>query len=82
MITETTLYLRVYNVDIVDNRTGTLLKDTIVLDKTVLQAAQHVGESSDNIIKRIYNRAGYTVVDIGKPVKQSKSINLLELLQS
>ena len=51
-------------------------EDTIVFTKGQLQAAQLVGQSSKELICRAYNRAGYTVLDIGKARKQVVSLDL------
>jgi hypothetical protein len=53
--------------------------DTIVLTKEQLQAAQIVGQSSKELIYRLYNRQGFKVLDIGKPFKKTICINLEEL---
>ena len=48
----------------------------IVLSKEQLQAAQLVGQSSTELIKRICERQGYEVVYIGKPKRKSILIDL------
>lgn len=70
------LTIRAFPVKIEDERTGEVLNDTIVLDKQRLQAAQLIGESSKEIIQRIYHRQGYKVLDIGKPDKLTVKMNL------
>ena len=70
------LVVRAFPVKIVDTRTGEEQTDTIVLDKQRLQAAQLIGESSKEIIERIYQRNGYKVLDIGKPDKLTVKMNL------
>lgn len=79
MKTELVIYARSFPVMIRDQRTGEESADTIVLDKTQLQAAQLVGQSSKELIHRHYNRAGYQVLDIGKPIKRTIGVNLEEL---
>ena len=64
-----TLAVRAFPVKIEDERTGEVLNDAIVLDKQRLQAADLVGQSSKEIIHRIYLKNGYKVLDIGKPDK-------------
>lgn len=54
-------------------------KDSIVLSKEQLQAAQLVGQSSKELINRIYNRKGFEVLNIGKPEKKSINIDLSDL---
>lgn len=68
--------VRVFQVTIRDERTGTVSKDTVVLTKGQLRAAQTVGQSSKELICRIFNREGYTVLDIGKAVKRDIPVDL------
>lgn len=63
------LMIRAFPVKIRDGRTGEVLNDVIVLDKQRLQAANLVGQSSKELIERIYQKEGYAVLDIGKPDK-------------
>jgi hypothetical protein len=51
----------------------------VILTKEQLQAAQIVGQSSKELIHRICNREGYTVLDIGKPERKTLEVNLNEL---
>ena len=51
----------------------------VILTKEQLQAAQIVGQSSKELICRIFNREGYTVLDIGKPERKTLEVNLNEL---
>lgn len=64
MTTYQNIQLRRFTVQIKDDRTGEVRQDYIVLSKQQLQAAQMVGQSSKELIHRIYNRAGYTVLDL------------------
>ena len=70
------LTIRAFPVKIVDTRTGEESTDTIVLDKIRLQAAQLIGQSSKEVIERIYQRQGYKVLDIGKPEKRTVELYL------
>ncbi len=70
------IQLRRFTVQIRDNRTGEVRQDAIVLSKQQLQAAQTVGQSSKELIFRLYNREGYTVLDIGRPEKREISLDL------
>lgn len=70
------LTVRAFPVKIVDERTGEETTDTIVLDKQRLQAADLVGQSSKELIERIYRREGYKVLDIGKPRKTTYEFKL------
>ena len=53
-----------------------ILYDKLVLSKQQLQAAQLVGQSSKELIYRIYERNGYIVLDIGRAEKKSLSVDL------
>lgn len=59
--------------------TDQAVADVIVLSKQQLQAAQYVGQSSKELIFRIYRRKGFEVVSIGKPQKKTISVDLLDL---
>lgn len=74
--------LRAFKVKIFDNRTLETKIDVIVFDKSVLQAAQLVGESSDNLIKKHYNRQGYTVIEIVEVIKREAQLNLRRLFEA
>lgn len=56
-------------------------EDTIVLDKSQLQAAQLVGQSSKELIERLYEREGFKVLHIGKATKREITLNLEELFK-
>ena len=79
MKTEKMITVRAYPVEIRDERTGEKMKDTIVLDKAMLQAGAMVGLGDEDIIFRLYNRKGYRVLEIGKPVKADLVVDLAEL---
>ena len=51
----------------------------IILTKEQLQAAQIVGQSSKELIHRICNRNGLTVLDIGKAERKTLEVDLAEL---
>jgi len=70
------IQLRRFDVRIQDNRTGEVTEDAITLTKHQLTAAQVVNQSSRELIHRIYNRAGYTVLDIGKATKCEAQLDL------
>lgn len=74
-----TISVRAFPVSLRDERTGETSTDMIALGKEELRAAQIVGESSTELIYRRYNRQGYRVLDIGKPIKREISIDLTEL---
>ena len=73
------LTIRAFPVKAEDMQTGEISTDTIVLDKQRLQAAQLVGESSKELIHRIYSRMGQDVLEIGKPERMEVPLDLQEL---
>lgn len=77
--TEIAIQARAFPVVVEDQRTGEQAGDTIVLTKEQLQAAQLVGQSSKELIYRMYNRQGFKVLEIGSPVKREVTLNLGEL---
>lgn len=82
MKTEITIQARAFPVVIQDQRTGDERSDLIVLDKSMLQAAEIVEQSSKELIYRLYNRQGFKALEIGKPVKCEIRVNLEELYHS
>lgn len=76
MRTYQTIHLRRFDILVKDERTGVTSEDTIVFTKQQLQAAQLVGQSSKELIYRAYNKAGYTVLDIGKARKLEVPLDL------
>lgn len=79
MKTEIKIPVRGYQVTLKDTRTGEVMEDTIVLEKSRLQAGALFELGDEDIIYRIYNRKGYRVLDISKPRKVELSIDLEEL---
>lgn len=79
MQTTLTINVRAFPVKIYDHSAGAEREDTIVLTKEQLQAAQLVGQSSKELIQRLYDRAGCTVLETGKAVKREITMNLEEL---
>ena len=79
MTNEVTMQARAYSVTVEDQRSGEKSVELIALDKQQLQAAQIVGRSSNELIYRLFNRQGYKVLDIGKPVKKEIVVDLTEL---
>ena len=75
-MTYQTIHLRRFTVQIRDERTGETRQDAIVLSKEQLQAAQLCGQSSKELIYRRFNRAGFTVLDIGKAEKRTIQLDL------
>lgn len=73
------LHLRRFAVTIQARDTGEASENFIVLDKSQLQAAGQIGQSSKELITRAYAEKGYDVVSIGKADKLAVSIDLEEL---
>ena len=76
MNTNITIEARRFPVELLDERTGCASLEYIVLDKRQLQAAQLVGQSSKELIQRIYNRKGFRVLKIGTPEKRSINLSM------
>lgn len=76
MKTTVTIYTRRFPVTIRDERTGAEVQDSITLDKAQLQAAQLAGQSSKELIYRLYNRQGFRVLEIGKAKKGCVEVTL------
>ena len=70
------IQVRCFPVRIRDTRSEAESTDHIALTKMQLQAAQMVGQSSTELICRIFNRKGYQVLDIGKPIKRTVPVDL------
>lgn len=81
MKTELTIQARSFPVRLKDQRTGEERDDVVVLDKTTLQAAQIVGQSSKELIERLYEREGCEVLHIGKAEKREITLNLGEVFR-
>lgn len=77
---EMTLVLRTFPLRLRDQRTGAEVEDTVTLEKSCLQAARLVGESSTEIITRLCRRAGYDVLAIGTPTKHTSVLDLDKLV--
>ncbi len=78
MKTEINIPVRAYQVELKDTRTGKLLTDTIVLEKSRIQAAALFNMGDKDIICRTYNHKGFRVLEIGKPEKLELTIDLEE----
>lgn len=59
--------------------TGIVTADHIIISKEQLNAAQIVGQSSKELISRLYARNGNKVLDIGKAEKKTLCVNLADL---
>ena len=81
MKSEIILHLRQFPVLAHDHRTGREENITVTVAKQQLQAAQIVGQSATELIERLCDRQGYTVFEIGKPVKHTVAVDLDKLLE-
>lgn len=81
MKNEITINLRVFPVVAHDHRTGADEAITVPVTKQQLQAAQIVGQSSTELIERLCDRQGYTVLEIGTPDKVTVTLDLGELIR-
>lgn len=81
MKNEITINLRVFPVVAHDHRTGTEEAITVPVTKQQLQAAQIVGQSSTELVERLCDRQGYTVLEIGTPDKVTVTLDLGELVR-
>ena len=70
------LQIRAFPVKIRDERTGEEDVDIIDMDKPRLQAAQLVGQSSKELIERIYHKQGFKVMEVGKADKMTVQLQL------
>ena len=74
--------VRAYNVRLKDARTGEVMEDTIVLEKSRMQAGAMFDLGEEDIIYRIYNRQGYRVLQIDKPDKVELNLDLTALYRT
>lgn len=81
MKNEMTIHLRVFPVLVHDHRTGAEEAITVPVTKQQLQAAQIVGQSSNELIERLCERQGYTVLEIGTPEKGAVTLDLYDLVR-
>ncbi len=79
MKNEIILNLRAFPVTAHDHRTGQEAQIIVTVAKNQLQAAQVVGQSSKELIERLCDRQGYSVLEIGKPIKRAVTVDLLAL---
>ncbi|MCI9458783.1 MAG: hypothetical protein HFE44_17755 [Oscillospiraceae bacterium] len=77
---EITIHLRRFCAALRNQESGEKVTVYITLDKTQLQAAQIVGQSSQELIGRFADRNGYELLNIiGKPDKLTVTVPLDEL---
>ena len=71
-----TIEARCFHVVIKNTGSGEVANDSIVLSKQQLRAAQIVGQSSKELIHRLYQRQGFKVLDIGRTEKKTLIVAL------
>lgn len=81
MKNEIAFHLRQFPVVVHDHRTGQEENITVTVAKQQLQAAQIVGQSATELIERLCDRQGYTVIEIGRPAKHTVAVDLDKLLE-
>ena len=81
MKSEIALHLRQFPVLVHDHRTGREENISVTVAKQQLQAAQIVGQSATELIERLCDRQGYTVIEIGAPSKRTVTLDLDKLLE-
>lgn len=81
MKNEIILNLRQFPVLAHDHRDGQEKRIVVTVAKNQLQAAQIVGQSSKELIERLCERQGYTVIEIGKPSKVACVVDLDKLVE-
>ena len=64
-----------------NHRTGREEKLTVPVTKEQLRAAQLVGQSSTELVERLCDRQGYTVIEIGQPAKVAVTVDLDKLVE-
>lgn len=81
MKNEITLHLRQFPVLAHDHRDGQEKRITVTVTKNQLRAAQIVGQSSKELIERLCDRQGYSILEIGKPSKLTVTVDLDKLVE-
>lgn len=81
MKSEIVLTLRQFPVLAHDHRTGQEEAITVTVTKDQLRAAQIVGQSSKELVERLCERQGYSVIEIGKPDKLAVTVDLDKLVE-
>ena len=75
------LTLRQFPVVAHDHRTGKEEAITVTVTRDQLRAAGVVGQSSKELIERLCERQGYTVIEIGTPDKVTVTVDLDKLVE-
>lgn len=79
MKNEITIILRAFPVTAHDHRTGKDETFMLPVTKEQLQAASLVGQSSNELVERMLDRQGYTLLEMGTPDKLTVSLDVVEL---
>lgn len=81
MKNEIIIHVRSFPALVHDHRTGQEGPITVTVTREQLRAAKIVGQSSDELIERLCDRQGYTVIEIGRPTRRTVTLDLDELLE-
>lgn len=81
MKNQITIHVRNFPVLVHDHRTSKEEAVMVPVTKEQLRAAQLVGQSSKELIERLCDRQGYTIVEIGIPDKHAITLDLGELVK-
>lgn len=81
MKSDITLHLRQFPVAAHDHHTGQEEAITVTVTKDQLRAAQIVGQSSKELIERLCDRQGYSILEIGRPSKIAVTVDLDKLVE-
>ena len=81
MTNQINLTLRQFPVVVHDHRTGKEEAITVTVTRDQLRAAGVVGQSSKELIERLCERQGYTVIEIGQPDKVTVTVDLDKLVE-
>lgn len=81
MKNEISITVRAFPVLAHDHRTGDEACITVTVTKDQLRAAHIVGESSMELIERMAEKQGYSVIEIGTPDKLTFTVDLDKLLE-
>lgn len=79
MKTEWSIQVRAFPVTV--HAQGVRREETVVLTREQLRAARLVGQSGRELIGRLCERAGLTVLEIGRPEKREIRLNMEELFR-
>lgn len=80
MKNQISLTLRQFPVVAHDHRTGKEAAITVTVTRDQLRAAGVVGQSSTELIERLCEKQGYSVIEIGQPDKVTVTVDLDKLV--